>query len=335
MRIAAIERRVGELNGASFHRSTLTPSFENLATLDGMPYPAARAICSARYPPTEGPAARHPAEAVPSAVAALTRAGTLDPQLDPEIPGMAGTSIAAGFPKQRVGRCAAFRGSSRSTGRSRSGGQVSAGPVRRSLLDEAVVDATSTTRRMRPAPWRGRGRSGSLDISTGCRSCRERAALTSRWPRDPLENSATRTHADTDAPFGRTIFHQRTLLPSRRDVSIEREFGAMPPCGAKFPRREGGRPTWLALPWRPATAISAFTFGTHLVRVGRCRAEIVLAGIVPKGACRSCRFRRHAVPQWRPGRVWRCLRRVRTHGSELQHLPSFPDGENAYCSRGY
>jgi hypothetical protein len=356
MQIAAINRLVGELETRKRTPGDAGALLALLAALDRIEirdtgllarfHDALLFLCA--YPPTER--IRRRAESLLKRfhrrVAALTGAGALDPQLDPEISGIAGTSIAMNFSFE------ATRWLVRRHPRQFAVDweiEIPEDRLARVLLrlvpfleEEAAVDAnvdyvewlraTGAMANDGGAQWLLR-QMDHLPFSS-----RERAALydsmglTIRWNLGDSEVTRTRMRRPP-----RTIFHQQTPLLSRREVSIEAELGAAPLPVRRLRRREGEAVLEMA---RGAMAtryreLHGFTFGdaSSCVSADAGRGfEIVIAGIVaerrlPLRAGFGVLLFRNGVPVGYADAFGVCERME----VSFNIFYSFRDGENAYC----
>jgi hypothetical protein len=276
----------------------------------------------------------------------MTRAGTLDPQVDAEIAGMAGTSIAMvfsfeatrwlarrfprqfeidweiDFPQERLAEVL-----------------VRLVPF---LEEEAAADANvDYIGWLRAAGAMGEDGGAQwlirhleqLPLSRGERAALyDSMGLTIRWNLGDSEATRTRMRRPP-----RAIFHQRTPLLSRREVSIEQELGAAPLALRRLARREGQAVLDMA---RAAMAtryreLHGFTFGDASACVSADAGrgfEIVLAGIVPERrlplrAGFGLMLFRNGVPVGYADAFGVCERM----DVSLNIFYCFRDGESAYC----
>lgn len=355
MQIAAIARRIGELEERERSPGDAGALLALLAALDRVEMPDIRLLARfhdallflCAYPQTER--IRRRAESLLKRfhrrVVALTKAGAFDPQLDPEISGIAGTSIAMTFSYE------ATRWLVRHARRFEVDWEIEIPedrlarvllPLVPFLEEEAAVDAnvdyvewlraTGAMAKDGGAQWLIR-QLDHLPLSS-----RERAALydsmglTIRW--NLGDSQATRTRMRRPP---RTIFHQRAPLLSRREVSIEAELGAKPLPVRRLPRREGEAVLEMACAAMATRyrELYGFTFGDASACMSADAGrglEIVLAGIVPERrlplrAGFGVMLFRNGVPVGY-GDAFGVCERIEV---SFNIFYCFRDGENAYC----
>jgi hypothetical protein len=356
MQIAAIGRRVDELERCKRSPADAEAILEILAALGRVEIPDAQLLARfhdallflCAYPPTEG--IRRRAESLlrrfHRRVVALTRAGALDPQIDSEISGMAGTSIAMNFSYEAA--CWLVR---RFPRQFEIDWEIEFPEERLAevlvrlvpfLEEEAAADAnvdfvgrlraTSVMAKDGGAQWL-MGHLDRLPLSRGERAALyDSMGLTIRWNLGDSEITRTRMRRPP-----RTIFHQRTPLLVRRDVSIEHELEAAPLPVRRLPRREAEAVLDVA---RAAMAtryreLYGFTFGDASACVSADAGrgfEIVVAGIVPERrlplrAGFGLMLFRNGVPVGYADAYGLCERM----DVSLNIFYCFRDGESAYC----
>lgn len=356
MRVAAIGRQVALLETRKREPDQAAGLPAILAALDragiaddrllARHHDALLFLCA--YPPTEK--IRRSAESrlrrFGRRVAALVRAGDLDPQLDPEVSGIAGTSIAMNFSWEATQWLASRHPRQFAidweAGISEEGVARLLARLVPLLEEETAVDANvDPVGRLRAVgAMRGDGGArwlvGMLDRMP--LAGRDRAALYDamgaviRWNLGNTEATRTRMRRPP-----RTVFHQATPLLSRREISIEAELGAAALPLRRLRRREGEAVLDMA---RAAMAtryreLYAFTFGdpASCVSADAGRGlEIVLSGIVserrlPLRAGFGVMLFRNGVPVGYADAFGVCERME----VSFNIFPAFRDGESAHA----